>query len=410
MSAEEPAPEAELRAEIQAWLEEHAKPKADSECSLSPMGGFHDDPEAIAAAKAWQAELAAARLAATHWPVEYGGRGATAAEVLVLDEELSRYDVPSDIFRIGTAMLGPTIIAHGTDEQRARHLGPMLRGEEIWCQLWSEPGAGSDLASLRTRAVRDGDHFVLDGQKVWTSGAHYSQWGLGIFRTDPDVPKHEGISCLIVDMATSGITVRPLRQITGVAHFNEVFFDGVRVPASNLVGDAGDGWRVARTTLMNERFAAGAMDTSSNAFDALLGLARRVGAVGDPRVRQELGRVYSLGRVVDLTSARVRASVSAGGIPGPEGSILKLAIAELITRRADIGVRLLGAAGAVVGEDAPEGGRWQDAVLGSFAMHIGGGTDEVQRNIIGEAVLGLPREPNTLRDVPFRDLPTGARA
>jgi acyl-CoA dehydrogenase len=328
---------------------------------------------------------------------------------MALAEELARFEAPGEVFRIGTAMIGPTIIAHGTDEQRARYLGPMLRGEEIWCQLWSEPDAGSDLAALATRAVRDGDDFVLDGQKVWTSGAHYSQWGLGIFRTDPDVPKHEGISCLIVDMATPGITIRPLRQVTGAAHFNEVFFDGARVPVANLVGDLHDGWRVARTTLMNERFAAGALDTSEAAFAALLGVARARGTTADPLVRQGLARIYGLGRLADLTSARVRAGIRAGGIPGVEGSILKLALATLFTERADLGMRLLGPAGTLLGDGAPEGGRWPDAVLGSFALHIGGGTDEVQRNIVGEVVLGLPREPAVDRDLPYRDLRVGTR-
>jgi acyl-CoA dehydrogenase len=311
------------------------------------------------------------------------------------------------VFGIGTSMIGPTIIAHGSHEQRRRHLRPMLRGEEIWCQLWSEPDAGSDLAALKARAVRDGDEYVLDGQKVWTSGAHYCDWGLGIFRTDPDVPKHKGISCLIVDMRTRGITIRPLRQITGVSHFNEVFFDGARVPATNVVGDVNDGWRVARTTLMNERFAAGAMGSTADAFDALAAMARDVGLAADPLVRQELARIHTLSRISDLTSARVRAALEAGGIPGVEGSILKLALGRLMTERADLGTRLLGAAGALVDGHAPEGGRWADALLGSFAMHIGGGTDEVQRNIIGESVLGLPREPSTDRDVPFRELTSG---
>jgi alkylation response protein AidB-like acyl-CoA dehydrogenase len=400
--------EAGFRAEVRGWLDGHARLRAEEAQSLSPLGGFHDDEAAIAEARAFQAQRAEAGLAAVHWPVEHGGRGASALEAMVLAEELARYDVPGDLFAIGIAMIGPTIIAHGTDEQRARYLGPMLRGEEIWCQLWSEPDAGSDLAGLGTRAVRDGDEFVLEGQKVWTSGAHYSQWGLGIFRTDPAAPKHEGISCLIVDMATPGITVRPLRQITGAAHFNEVFFTGVRVPVANLVGDEDDGWRVARTTLMNERYAAGAMDTSDAAFQALVGLARWVEAQGrptvsDPLVRQDLARIHTLGRLTDLTSARVRASLARGTVPGVEGSILKLALADLITRRAHVGLALLGPAGTLAGDDAPEGGRWPDAALGSFAMHIGGGTDEIQRNIIGELVLGLPREPATDREVAWKD-------
>jgi acyl-CoA dehydrogenase len=280
----------------------------------------------------------------------------------------------------------------------------MRRGAEIWCQLWSEPGAGSDLASLRTRAEADGDEFVLNGQKVWTSGAHYCDFGLGIFRTDASVPKHKGISCFVVDLRTPGITIRPLRQITGEAHFNEVFFDDVRIPAANLVGDLHDGWRVARTTLMNERFATGSLGSPQSTFDALVDLARATGRDADPVVRQRLVQAYPLGRLFDLTSARVRTSLSSGGIPGVEGSILKLAIARLGTLVADLGVDVCGPGGALVGDAAPEAGRWADALVGSWAMHIGGGTDEVQRNIVGEVVLGLPREPDPSRELPFRDL------
>jgi alkylation response protein AidB-like acyl-CoA dehydrogenase len=250
---------------------------------------------------------------------------------------------------------------------------------------------------------------VLNGQKVWTSGAHYCDFGLGIFRTDPTVPKHKGISCLIVDMRSPGITIRPLRQITGAAHFIEVFFDDVRVPRAIVVGDLHDGWRVARTTLMNERFATGSLGSAQSAFDALAGLAATARADGsrpadDPLVRQALARVFTLGKVFDLTNARVRTSMARGGIPGVEGSILKLAIAQLGTAVAELGVAVLGPGGALVGDDAPEAGRWSEALLGAFAMHIGGGTDEVQRNIVGEVVLGLPREPDASREIPFSEL------
>jgi acyl-CoA dehydrogenase len=396
--------EAAFRDEARAWLDANAKPKVDADQRISVMGSYRDDPESIAEAKRWQATMADAGWAAIHWPVEHGGRGAGGLESTVLFEELARYDVPDTLFAIGVAMIGPTLIAHGTPEQTARYLEPMRRGTEIWCQLWSEPGAGSDLASLRTRADADGDEFVLNGQKVWTSGAHYCDFGLGIFRTDSSVPKHKGISCFVVDLRTPGITIRPLRQITGEAHFNEVFFDDVRVPAANLVGDLHDGWRVARTTLMNERFATGSLGSPRSTFDALVELARATGRSTDPVVRQRLAQAYTLGRLFDLTSARVRTSLSSGGIPGVEGSILKLAIARLGTVVADLGVDVCGPAGALVGPAAPELGRWADALVGSWAMHIGGGTDEVQRNIVGELVLGLPREPDPSRDVPFRDL------
>ncbi len=397
--------EAAFRTEAREWLDAHAKPKVDATEAISVMGRYRDDPAGIAEAKRWQAMLAEGGWAAIHWPAAYGGRDASALETTVFSEELGRYDVPDTIFAIGIAMIGPTLIAHASEALKDRYLPPMRRGEEIWCQLWSEPGAGSDLASLATRAERDGDEYVLNGQKVWTSGAHYCDFGLGIFRTNPSAPKRDGISCLVVDLRSPGIEIRPLRQITGDAHFNEVFFTDVRVPVTNLVGDEDDGWNVARTTLMNERHATGSFASPSAGFPALLGVARAAEATADPLVRQQLADVYALGRIFDLTTARVRSAMLRGGIPGVEGSILKLAVAQLGTLLADVGTTLLGPAGMLTGKGAPEGGRWPDALLGSFAMHIGGGTDEVQRNIIGEVVLGLPREPDATKDLPFRDLP-----
>ena len=405
MDAEERAEEAAFRAEVRAWLDANAKPKVNGDAPLSVMSGYRDDPASIEEARRWQATLADAGWAAIHWPAAHGGRDATPLQSLVLSEELARYDVPDAIFAIGVAMIGPTLIAHADPALQARYLEPMRRGQEIWCQLWSEPGAGSDLASLATRAERDGDEYLLNGQKVWTSGAHYSDFGLGIFRTDPTAPKRKGISCLVVDLRTPGVEVRPLRQITGAAHFNEVFFTDVRVPVTNLVGAEHDGWNVARTTLMNERHATGALGSAHTGWAALLGAARAAGVTAGPVLRQRLAEVYALGRIFDLTTARVRAAMARDGIPGVEGSILKLAIAQLGTRLADVGTDLLGPAGLLMGNGAPEGGRWPDALLGSFAMHIGGGTDEVQRNIVGEVVLGLPREPDPTKDLPFHQLP-----
>jgi alkylation response protein AidB-like acyl-CoA dehydrogenase len=405
MDVDDSPGEAAFRAEVRAWLDANAKPKVEANGPLSVMSGYRDDPAGIEEAKRWQRTLADAGWAAIHWPSTHGGRDATPLQSTVLSEELPRYDVPDTIFAIGVAMIGPTLIAHASEALRDRYLEPMRRGDEIWCQLWSEPGAGSDLASLATRAERDGDEYVLNGQKVWTSGAHYCDFGLGIFRTDPSAPKRRCISCLVVDLRSPGIEIRPLRQITGAAHFNEVFFTDVRVPVTNLVGDEHDGWTVARTTLMNERHATGSLGSAATGWEALLGSARAAGVTADPVVRQRLAEVYALGRIFDLTTARVRSAMARGGVPGVEGSILKLAIADLGTRLADVGTDLLGPAGLLLGDDGPEGGRWPDALLGSFAMHIGGGTDEVQRNIVGEMVLGLPREPDPSREVPYRDLP-----
>jgi alkylation response protein AidB-like acyl-CoA dehydrogenase len=389
--------EAAFRAEVRAWLDANAPRKTGDTARLSVLEGFDDRPETIARAKEWQRRLAEAGWAAITWPVEHGGRGAGPLEAIVFGEEVAHYDVPVQLFMIGLGMIGPTLIAHGTSEQQQRYLPAMLRGDEIWCQLWSEPDAGSDLASLKTRAVRDGDDFVLDGQKVWTSGAHYCDYGLGVFRSNVDAPKHKGISALVVPMDAPGITIRPLRQINGAAHFNEVFFDGVRVPADNLVGEMDDGWRVARTTMMNERLSAGVMVSMTETMGPLLALAGRLDGGLDRVVRQRIASAYTQARLFDLTVARVRTALSRAAIPGPEVSIMKLFAAIAGTELAELGVDLLGPAGALWGDDGPEGGRWASGLLASFAMHIGGGTDEIQRNIIAETVLGLPREPSVDR-------------
>ncbi|HVV36587.1 MAG TPA: acyl-CoA dehydrogenase family protein [Acidimicrobiales bacterium] len=402
MDFEDSPTEAAFRAEVRAWFDAHAELKDTASQSLSVLQGFDDTPEGIALGKKWQRELFDAGWGALTWPKEYGGRGAGPLESIVYNEELARYDVPVQLFTIGLGMIGPTIIAHGSDEQKQRYLPPMATGDEIWCQLWSEPDAGSDLAGLKSRAERDGDDFVLNGQKVWTSGAHYCDLGLGVFRTDPDVPKHHGISAFIVPMDTSGVEVRPLKQLNGASHFNEVFFNDVRLPAANLVGDYNDGWRVARTTMMNERLSAGAMVPMSDTIAPLLTLARETRA--DTVARQRVARAYTLARLFDLTTARVRTALSRNAIPGPEVSVLKLFAAIAGTDVALAGAGLVGAAGMLLGDHDAEATRWGDSILASFAMHIGGGTDEIQRNIIGETVLGLPREPSFDRDVPFREL------
>jgi alkylation response protein AidB-like acyl-CoA dehydrogenase len=378
-----------LRAELRAFLAVHGRPRTDDDERISIFSDLTLQTD-IDAARKWQAALDDAGLGAVTWPVEHGGRGGGLVEALVVAEEMARYDTPGGILQIGIGMVGPTLIAHGTPEQQARYLPPMRRGEEIWCQLWSEPGAGSDLAALSTRADADGDDLVLNGQKVWTSGAQYSELGLGLFRSDRDAAKHRGISCVIVPMSLPGITVRPLRQMTGDAHFNEVFFDDVRVPAANVVGALHDGWTVARTTMMYERSGVGSLGAAPGAFRALARLAR---TTSDPIVRQALARAYTLGWLFDVIAARVRDAIGRGGMPGPESSVLKLLIADLGSARAELALALQGAAGMLAGDDAPEGGRWQQAFLGAPGVHIGGGTDEVQRNAIGEHVLGLPREP-----------------
>jgi alkylation response protein AidB-like acyl-CoA dehydrogenase len=405
--------EAAFRSELRSWLDEHATPKSGN--GDEPVGVFSaflgDDEDALVErARAWQRTLADAGWAGLSWPAEYGGRSAGLVEAMIAGEELARYDVPQGVCDLGIAMIGPAIIAHGTEEQKQRWLRPMLRGDEIWCQLWSEPGAGSDLAGLATRADHDPatDEFVINGQKVWTSGAQYSQFGLGVFRSNPDVPKHKGITCLVVDMATPGIEIRPLRQLTGGAHFNEVFFTDARVPTANVVGEVDEGWTVARTVMMNERFAASSVGSPTAFLEPLIELARSTERAGrpaseDPLVRQRLADIHARSRIFDLTTARVRTSLSQGSIPGVEGSILKLVVSDLGSDAADLAVDILGLDGTIHAKERSRE-RWVTSYLGAHAMHIGGGTDNIQRNIIGEQVLQLPREPATDRDVPFRDL------
>ena len=309
-------------------------------------------------------------------------------------EELNRFELPANVFTIGIAMIGPTIIAHGTPEQHERYLRPMLEGREVWCQLWSEPGAGSDLAGLSSQGRARRRHYVLNGQKVWTSGAHYSDFGLGLFRSDPTAPKHHGITALIVDMRSPGIDIRPLRQITGDAHFNEVFFDDVRVPVENRVGEENDGWRVGRTTMMNERYAAGAMGSALGPVPRARRTSRpRRARRGPPRPPSARPRVHVV--------AAVRPHHRAGAHEPRQGHDPRRRglDPQARGRAARHGASPTRAATCSVPQvsspvsDGPEAGRWPAALLGSIAMHIGGGTDEIQRNIIGEVVLGLPAEP-----------------
>jgi alkylation response protein AidB-like acyl-CoA dehydrogenase len=308
--------------------------------------------------------------------------------------------VATGVFAVAIGMVGPTLMVHGNEEQR-EHLGAILRGEEVWCQLFSEPGAGSDLASLGTRAERDGDDFVVNGQKVWTSMAQHADHAILLARTDPDVPKHQGITYFIVPMDTPGIEVRPLTQITGVAHFNEVFLTDVRVAATNIVGELHGGWKVAQTTLGNERaFIGGGAGTWS--VPALIDLARRAGVERDPTIRQDLARAHERASALTYLGYRMKTAIARGEHPGPVASVLKLAYSRHWAASGDLALSILGASGMLWGDDAPERAQWQQMFCGQFAIRLGGGTDEVQANVIGERALGLPREPAVDRDLPWR--------
>jgi alkylation response protein AidB-like acyl-CoA dehydrogenase len=337
------------------------------------------------------------------WEAEYGGRGGTPMQQIIFNQEEAHHTVPADAFVIGLGMIAPTLRTCGTDAQKERYLRKLLRGEEIWCQLFSEPGAGSDVASLATTAVRDGDEWVINGQKVWTSGAQYSDFGEIVCRTDPDAEKHRGITAFIVDMRAPGVVVKPLKQMNGGASFNEVFFDNARVPHDHVLGDVNQGWSVAITTLMNERVAIGSGGGGGmrTTVSDLIELARTRGRAGDPLVRQRLADLYIRSRVQRFVGMRSLTAASKGRMPGPEGSIGKLAGAGLTTALGELAVEL-GGAGAVARADATY--RWHDVLLVAPAAHIAGGSDEVMRNIIGERVLGLPGEPRVDKGVAWREV------
>jgi alkylation response protein AidB-like acyl-CoA dehydrogenase len=395
----------EFRTRVREFLATHT----------GPAGADHAEDGVLARGKAFQGALADAGLAALTYPIDAGGAGLDAEHQRAFDEESAGYDMPSRQFMVGLGICAPTLLEHGTDEQRRTYLPGLLRADAIWCQLFSEPGAGSDVASLQTRAERDGDEWVVNGQKVWTSGAHYADYGLLVARTNRDVPKHRGITMFIVDMHSAGVTTRPLRQIDGRAHFNEVFLDDVRLPADAVVGDVDDGWRVTLDMLANERVAIGAggssQSLSSDGYATVLRLAREHGCTGDPVVRQALVEVYALERILALLGLRIRAALVAGRAPGPEGSVAKLAATALGKQSASLGMALVGA-GSLAWDDADRDGDGGDpaaAFLFAPMLGIAGGTSEIQRNIIGERVLGLPKDPAVDKDVPFRDLLVGTQ-
>ncbi|MDD9939295.1 MAG: acyl-CoA dehydrogenase family protein [Myxococcales bacterium] len=409
MDFEDTREEAEFRAECRAWLEANASERAPG----SEVGMSARDNETVERAQAWQAKKADAGWACITWPREYGGRGATRIQGSIWNQEEARFETPPNLFLIGQGMLGPTLMAHGTEAQQTRYLEKMLRGEEIWCQLFSEPGAGSDLAALRTRAEQDGDAWVINGQKIWTTGAQYSRWGMIVTRTSPGAVKHKGITYFIVDMHAPGVEVRPIKQINGGSSFNEVFFSDVRVPAENMIGRVNEGWRGAITTLMNERAAIGGGGMGGG-VDTLVRLAQQVPIDGRPAledagVRQRIARLYIRQRGVQLAGLRSLTALSRGETPGPDLSIGKLVGAPLRQEMAAFALELLGPMGAV-DDDAVGDRLWQQAYLGAPGGRIAGGTDEIMRNIISERVLGLPPETRVDKHVAFEDVPTGRKS
>ena len=382
--------DAAFRAEVRAFLAPHARE------ALRYRGG-HDLAALLAEQRAWQRTLFTAGWAVPGWPPAYGGRGLSAGQRQIWGEELRRIGRMGSMLSGGLDMLGPTLIEHGSEAQKARFLEPTARGDIVWCQLFSEPGAGSDLASLATRAVRDGEGWIVNGQKVWSSFANHADMGFLLARTDPKAPKHAGIGFFLVDMKTPGIEVRPLIEMTGGNHFNEVFFADVRVPGENLVAGPGAGWGLARTTLRHERLSIG----SFSALDPFERVARAVRERGgaEPVLADEIAHLYTISKAVDLLSARVRTSLARGQDPGPGALVLKNAVSDVMLRAADLGMRVLGA------DALAADGAFHHDFLFAPSMHIGGGTEEVVKGVAAEQGLGLPREPDASKGVPFDALP-----
>ena len=354
-----------------------------------------------ATAIAFQRRLFDAGLAGLTIPVAYGGQGLDRAHQEVLEEEAGGHHLPTGVFTITLGMCVPVVLQYGTETQKRRHVAPMLRADESWCQLFSEPNAGSDVAAAQLRAVREGDGWVLTGQKVWTSSAERAAFGMCIARTDPDVPKHRGLTMFAVPMDASGITIRPLVQATGDAEFNEVFFDEARIPAGSVLGEVGQGWAVAISMLMNERVSLGAAGDSllSGHTGRVLEAAQTLG--GD---RQALADLYAREEMQRYVALQVRAATEAGREPGPAGSIAKLAGSDLVRRATTAHLHLRGPAGVAWLPDDAEAAAVARAFVHAPSLSIAGGTSEIQRNIIGERVLGLPREPDVDKGVPFREV------
>jgi alkylation response protein AidB-like acyl-CoA dehydrogenase len=380
-----------FRQEVRQWLAEHL---TGEYAALGGRGGSGDETFGFEVRRRWELELAEGRWTGLGWPAEYGGRGASIAEQVIFNEEYVRAGAPGRVNVMGEGLVAPTLIVYGTDAQKARFLGPIRAGTELWCQGYSEPGAGSDLASVQTRATLEGDEWVITGQKVWTSLAHQADWIFVLCRTEPGSQRHRGLSYLLVPMRQPGIEVRPIRQLTKTAEFNEVFFDGARTAADLVVGEPGDGWRVALATLAFERGVAllGHQLTFRREFDRLVDDARRRGRLGDPTLRQRLARAYGELAIMRYNTLRSLSGVE-GPVAPPEASIAKLYWASWHQRLGELAMDVEGPAATVLAAFDYEATDTQRSFLFGRSETIYGGSNEIQRNIIGERVLGLPPEP-----------------
>ena len=414
MNFDDTPQEAAFRAEARKWIDANAPKEFEAELTKSSLGRIKlKKADIVEVAKAWQKKKSDGGWVCLHWPKEYGGRGATPVERVIWQQEEGVYFKLTSPFQIGEGMCGPTVMAYGSEADKRRYLPKIASGEEIWCQLFSEPAGGSDVAGLRTRAERDGDHWIINGQKIWTSGAHYSDYGILITRTDPDVPKHKGLTMFYIDMKSRGVEVKPIKQANGMQEFNEVFFTDLRVPDSQRLGAVGDGWNVSLTTLMNERMSIGSRLATgfSEIFDFCSNLMTEDGlAIDDPATRSKLANWAVKNSGLKYTSHRAISALSKGERPGPENSIGKLVAGSMLQDIATYAMDLQGASGMLTDpETAEAAGQFQAMLMSSPSMRIAGGTDEILRNIIAERVLGLPGDIRVDKDVPFNKIPTKGR-
>jgi alkylation response protein AidB-like acyl-CoA dehydrogenase len=415
MNFDDTPQEAAFRAEAKAWIAANAPKQYEDELRKASLGRIQlRSANILEVAKAWQKKKADAGWAVPHWPKDYGGRGASPIERVIWQQEEGVFGKLGALFIIGHGMCGPTMMAYAAEDQKRHYLPPLASGENIWCQLFSEPAGGSDVAGLRTRAEKDGDDWVINGQKIWTSGAHYSDYGILITRTDPTVPKHKGLTMFFLDMKSPGVEVKPIKQANGHAEFNEVYFTDVRIPDAQRLGAVGDGWNVSLTTLMNERMAIGANVATGfpELFEFCNNLMLEDGpAIDDRAVRSKLASWAVRASGLKYTSFRAISALSRGERPGPENSIGKLVAGAMLQNVATYALDLQGAAGVLSGpdDDAEAAGKFQAMLLRSPATRVEGGTDEILRNIIAERVLGLPGDIRVDKDVPFNKIPTKGR-
>jgi acyl-CoA dehydrogenase len=414
MNFDDTPQEATFRKEVRGWIAQNAPKDLESELKEASLGRIKlRNGDVLQLSKDWQKKKASGGWACLQWPKEYGGRGSTPIERVIWQQEEGVYNKLGAPFLIGQGMIGPVLMTYANDEVKKRYLPPLAAGDEIWCQLFSEPSAGSDVAGLRTRAEKDGSDWIVNGQKIWTSGAHYSDYGLLILRTDPNVPKHQGLTMFFLDMKSPGVEIRPIKQASGASEFNEVYFTNVRIPDKQRLGNVGEGWNVALTTLMNERYAIGSGVSTGfpEIFNYVGSLMTDDGpAIEDQAVRSKLATWAVRTSGLKYTTYRTISALSRGERPGPENSIGKLVAGSMLQEISTFALDLQGAAGMMVDQDQEEmAGQFQKMVLSSPSSRIAGGTDEVMRNIIAERVLGLPGDIRVDKDVPFNKIPTKGR-